>query len=149
MQNLLDGVGGRPDPEHVPHLQAVDAAANQLGRLVNNLLELSRLEHPGARSDLGPVDLVPLVQEAVGTLRSATVERGVQFELSVAPGLRSVCGNRDQLSEVVAKDGDDLLRLMQREIRAAPGVTNVDSFVGLRIAKGTFRYTDLGRAGEA
>ena len=101
VQNLLDGVGGRPDPEHVPHLQAVDAAANQLGRLVNNLLELTRLEHPGARADLGPVDLVPLVQEAVGALRSATGERNVQFELSVAPGLRSVCGDRDQLSEVV------------------------------------------------
>ena len=25
----------------------------------------------------------------------------------------------------------------------------VDSFVGLRIAKGTFRYTDLGRARES
>jgi Lrp/AsnC family transcriptional regulator for asnA, asnC and gidA len=58
-------------------------------------------------------------------------------------------GNYDVLVEVVAQDGDDLLRLMQEEIRKVPGVAQVDSFVGLRIAKGTFRYTDLGRAGEA
>ncbi len=57
-------------------------------------------------------------------------------------------GNYDVLVEVVAKDGDDLLRLMQREIRKVPGVSEVDSFVGLRIAKGTFRL-DLGRAIEA
>jgi Lrp/AsnC family transcriptional regulator for asnA, asnC and gidA len=53
-------------------------------------------------------------------------------------------GNYDVLVEVVAKDGDDLLRLMQQEIRRVPGVAEVDSFVGLRIAKGTFRL-DLGR----
>jgi Lrp/AsnC family transcriptional regulator for asnA, asnC and gidA len=58
-------------------------------------------------------------------------------------------GNYDVLVEVVATDGDDLLRLMQQEIRRVPGVAEVDSFVGLRIAKGTFRYTDLGRSGES
>ncbi len=58
-------------------------------------------------------------------------------------------GHYDVLVEVVAQDGDDLLRLMQQEVRKVPGVAEVDSFVGLRIAKGTFRYTDLGRAGEA
>jgi Lrp/AsnC family transcriptional regulator for asnA, asnC and gidA len=58
-------------------------------------------------------------------------------------------GNYDVLVEVVAQDGDDLLRVMHEEVRAVPGVVEVDSFVGLRIAKGTFRYTDLGRAGES
>jgi len=57
-------------------------------------------------------------------------------------------GNYDVLVEVVATDSDDLLRLMQHEIRRVPGVAEVDSFVGLRIAKGTFRYTDLGRTGR-
>ncbi len=57
-------------------------------------------------------------------------------------------GHYDVLVEIVAQDGDDLLRVMQDEVRAVPGVIEVDSFVGLRIAKGTFRYTDLGRAGE-
>lgn len=54
-------------------------------------------------------------------------------------------GNYDVLVEVVAQDSEDLLRLIQQEMRKVPGVTAVDSFVGLRIAKGTFRYTDLGR----
>jgi len=119
VQNLLDGVGGRPEPEHVPHLQAVDAAANQLGRLVNNLLELSRLDHPGVRADFEPVDLVPLVQESIGALRAATLERNVQFELSVAPGLRPVCGSRDQLSEVVAN-------LLENAARYSPNGASVE-----------------------
>jgi Lrp/AsnC family transcriptional regulator for asnA, asnC and gidA len=58
-------------------------------------------------------------------------------------------GHYDVLVEVIAKDSDDLLRLMHTEVRVVTGVTEVDTFMGLRIAKGTFRYTDLGRAGEA
>jgi Lrp/AsnC family transcriptional regulator for asnA, asnC and gidA len=58
-------------------------------------------------------------------------------------------GHYDVLVEVIAKDSDDLLRLMHTEVRGVTGVTEVDTFMGLRIAKGTFRYTDLGRAGEA
>lgn len=57
-------------------------------------------------------------------------------------------GRYDVLVEIVAQDGDDLLRVLQERVRAVPGVSEIDSFVGLRIAKGTFRYTDLGRAGE-
>jgi Lrp/AsnC family transcriptional regulator for asnA, asnC and gidA len=57
-------------------------------------------------------------------------------------------GNFDVLVEVVAKDGEDLLRLMHEEIRSVPGVSEVDTFMGLRIAKGTFRYADMGRTGE-
>lgn len=57
-------------------------------------------------------------------------------------------GTYDVLVEIVAKDGEDLLRLMQQEVRKVPGVSEVDSFVGLRIAKGTFRYADMGRVGE-
>jgi Lrp/AsnC family transcriptional regulator for asnA, asnC and gidA len=58
-------------------------------------------------------------------------------------------GSYDVLVEIVAKDGDDLLRLIQEDVRKVPGVAHIDSFMGLRIAKGTFRYTDLGRSGEA
>jgi len=57
-------------------------------------------------------------------------------------------GTYDVLVEVVAKDSDDMLRLMQEEIRKIAGVSHVDTVMGLRIAKGTFRYTDLGRSGE-
>lgn len=54
-------------------------------------------------------------------------------------------GSYDVLVEVVARDGDDMLRLIHEEIRGIRGVGNVDSFMGLRIAKGTFRYADMGR----
>ena len=52
------------------------------------------------------------------------------------------------LSTSRRRGGDCCFAFLHEEVRAVPGVVEVDSFVGLRIAKGTFRYTDLGRAGE-
>ena len=102
VQNLLEGVRGTPGSDPLPQLQAVDAAANQLGRLVNNLLDLSRLEHPGTRTELGPVDLLPLVEEAIGAIRPIAKARNVRFELGIDPKLKPVCGDRGKLVEIVA-----------------------------------------------
>lgn len=57
-------------------------------------------------------------------------------------------GSFDVLVEFVAQDGEDMLRLLQVDLRRIKGVDRVETFMGLRIPKGTFRYTDLGRAAE-
>jgi signal transduction histidine kinase len=118
VQNLLDGVRGAPSAEHVPQLQAVDAAATQLGRLVNNLLDLSRLE-AGAHAEHGPVDLYPLVQEAVSIVKPTAQARNVRFDVSVATDLKPVRGDRNQLLEIVTN-------LLENAVRYSPDGEAVD-----------------------
>ena len=119
VQNLLDGVRESPTAEHVPQLQAVETAANQLGRLVNNLLDLSRLEHPNARAQHAPVDLYPLVQEAVATIQPTARTRNVRFEVDVARNLKPVCGDRGQLLEIFTN-------LLENAVRYSPDGQAVD-----------------------
>ncbi len=120
VQNMLDGVrGGTPTADNASQLKAVDSAADQLGKLVTNLLELSRLEHPGARIEHGRVDLLPLVQEAVATVTPAARARNIRFELSIAPNLKSVRGDRGQLLEVVSN-------LLENAARYSPDGEVVD-----------------------
>ncbi|HEY2923848.1 MAG TPA: HAMP domain-containing sensor histidine kinase [Candidatus Eisenbacteria bacterium] len=118
VQNLLDGVRGSSS-EHIPQLQMVESAANQLGRLVNDLLDLSRLEHPSARAAHGPVDLLPLVQEAIAKVQPAARARNIRFELSVAPSLKPVRGDRVKLLEVVTN-------LLENAARYSPDGQAVD-----------------------
>jgi signal transduction histidine kinase len=47
------------------------------------------------------VDLLPLVQDAVAAVSPAARARSVQFELNVAPDVRAVRGDREQLLEMV------------------------------------------------
>jgi signal transduction histidine kinase len=118
VQNLLEGARGS-SPENVPQLQMVESAANQLGRLVNDLLDLSRLEHPSARAAHQPVDLLPLVQEAIAKIQPTARARGIRFDLSVAPSLRPVRGDRVQLLEVVTN-------LLENATRYSPDGQTVD-----------------------
>jgi len=119
VQNLLDGVKSSPNAEQVPQLKAVEVAAGQLGRLVNNLLDLSKLEHPSARSEAARVDLLPLVQEAVATVQPAARGRNIRFDVSVAPRVRPVSGDRGQLLEIVTN-------LLENAARYSPDGQAVD-----------------------
>jgi len=119
VQNLIDGVRSSPDSDPVPQLQAVDVAAGQLARLVNNLLDLSRLEQPGARAESARVDLLPVVQEAVATVEPSARARNIRFDVSVSPRVRPVSGDRGQLLEIVTN-------LLENAARYSPDGQTVD-----------------------
>jgi Lrp/AsnC family transcriptional regulator for asnA, asnC and gidA len=51
-----------------------------------------------------------------------------------------VAGSFDLLVEIVCEDDDDLLRLLNDEIRAVPGVASTDTFTYLKICKETYSW---------
>jgi Lrp/AsnC family transcriptional regulator for asnA, asnC and gidA len=115
---------------------------------VNRLLRLDAIRFV---TDVSPHELGLLFAYVGVKIAGAQVRRAIDAICRIREAVYVIecTGSYDVLVELVAKDGDDLLRLIQEELRRVPGVSEVDSFVGLRIAKGTFRYTDLGRAGES
>lgn len=114
---------------------------------VNRLLRLDAIRFV---TDMRPHELGLLFAYLAVRVTGPDVRRAIDAICRIPEAVYVIecTGTYDALVEVVAQDSDDLLRLMQEEIRRVPGVANVDTFMGLRIAKGTFRYTDLGRAGE-
>ena len=102
VDNLLDGVGGSPAPEHASSLRAVRGASNQLGRLVSNLLDLSRLDQPETDPKLGPVSVAPIVREAVTTLGPLGAARGIRLDFREDGGVGPARGDRDKIFEILA-----------------------------------------------
>lgn len=114
---------------------------------VNRLLRLDAIRFV---TDMRPHELGLLFAYLAVRIVGPDVRRSIDAICRIPEAVYVIecTGTYDALVEVVAQDSDDLLRLMQEEIRKVPGVSTVDTFMGLRIAKGTFRYTDLGRSGE-
>jgi len=96
LENLVDGVG-RADP---PALEGMLRQVERLGRLAEQLLELSRLEAGAVTLDRRPVRLADLAHEAVqdARLRGAAADLAVH----VAPVDLAVDGDPERLYEVVA-----------------------------------------------
>lgn len=100
VDNLLDGVAGALSPRQRHYLGRVRDNADRLGRMVSDLLDLTRIE--AGRLELIPVTLDPatLVEEVAETLRPVARERGIAI-LVAAAGCLPVRGDHDKLHQVL------------------------------------------------
>lgn len=97
LENVVDGVTP-PEPAVV---QAVLGQVTRLGTLVEELLDLSRLESGAAPMDLQHVDLDDVVAQAVGDLAGLAEQRRVTVVHRSGAGSRTVRGDPVRLRQVV------------------------------------------------
>jgi two-component system, OmpR family, phosphate regulon sensor histidine kinase PhoR len=100
-QTLRDGA--LQDPVKGPqYLATIEKHADQLTNLVNDLLELSRLEsHPGLTRQVR-VDLDATARRAVHLLLSAAEKKEQQVTVETVPCLPPVAGDPDYLERAIA-----------------------------------------------
>jgi two-component system sensor histidine kinase KdpD len=109
-QNLRDGIPSPVTPEQAETLGSIDAAAGRLQRLVDNLLDVSRLEVGAPPAPPEDVDLRALVPEVAEGLRLVADAKGVRLAVDVAADLPRVRGARGRLSQVVANLVDNAVK---------------------------------------
>ncbi len=79
----------------------ITAETERLSRLVDNVLELGRLEREEHPLQTTSDDVGPLLEEAIAVIAPHAETEGFQLQLDIAPGLPSVRFERDALSQVV------------------------------------------------
>ncbi len=103
LENLVDGVG---TPDRAT-LQRMLAQAEHLGRLVNQLLDLSRLDAGADRLGAEELDVGDLLHDLAGELRLSHPTAIIDVKAPL--GLRSV-GDREQLERVLTNVIGNALR---------------------------------------
>lgn len=96
---LLDNVGEDPETQ-TEFLEIINKESDRLTRLINNLLDLSRIEAGRMKWDREPLDLHEVVTTAVTSLRGAAEKKGLILEVDIEEGLPTT-GDRDKLIQVV------------------------------------------------
>lgn len=96
---LLDNVGEDPETQQ-EFLEIINKESDRLTRLINNLLDLSRIEAGRMKWDREPLDLQEVVSTAVTSLRGAAEKKGLLLETDIEDDLPTV-GDRDKLIQVV------------------------------------------------
>lgn len=80
---LLLGTGGVVEPHHRAHLGYVEAAGRALLRLVDDVLDISRIETDQLRLHVQTVDAVSLCRECMGLLRPVAEGRGIGMDAAL------------------------------------------------------------------
>jgi len=106
LENLLDGVA-EPNPEV---LSVMLQQSERLSRLVDQLLELSRLEAGDVPMDLEPVALAPLVDRVIREIRLARPDRAIEVGMEVPAELPPVRADRERIHQVLFNLLDNAFR---------------------------------------
>jgi signal transduction histidine kinase len=109
LENLLDGVE-RADPET---LQIMLVQSERLGRLVDQLLDLSRLESGDVPLEREQVELGPLVSQVFSEIQVARPDPGVTLADDLPGDLPPVFADRERVHQV-------LFNLLDNAVRFTP-----------------------------
>ena len=97
-EEALRSTTGRLEGEE---LRAVHRNTLRLLKLVNSLLDFSRLEAGRAQAAYEPVDIAALTTDLASAFRSAIERGGVKFEVSCSPVAEPVYVDRDMWEKIV------------------------------------------------
>ena len=110
LENLLDGVE-EPNPET---LQVMLVQSERLGRLVDQLLDLSKLESGDVPLQREPVEVAPLVAQVLSEIQVARPEAAVSLSEELPVDLPPVYADRERVHQV-------LFNLLDNAVRLTPG----------------------------
>jgi signal transduction histidine kinase len=114
VDNLLDGVVGDVSPSLQRYLTKVKNNTDRLVRLINDLLDLSRIEAGRIELHRTTVGAAEVMQDVVDGLRPMASEKGLELSATATPSPLYVFADRDKLQQV-------LINLAGNAVKFTPG----------------------------
>ena len=99
--NIRDGIAGPVSEQQRTYLTRIGHNMNRLTRIINQLLDWSRLDSKKDMLCLTPVCVEATVHLVADSLRTVAAEKSVALEIVHANGLPAVLGDRDKLEQIL------------------------------------------------
>jgi PAS domain S-box-containing protein len=101
LELVLDGDAGPVTALQREFLQVATQNTDRLGALINDLLDVEKIEAGGMRIREEPVDLAAVLRDVASTFRLEAERKGLDFREEI-PDRLVVIGDRDRLTQVFA-----------------------------------------------
>jgi two-component system phosphate regulon sensor histidine kinase PhoR len=125
--------GALKDPENAPKMvDIIHRQSERLSELVEDLLELSRLESRQIQLAEAPVDVTEAAQRALEAVRPKARDRGTQLELQIPPGTRAL-GDQRAVEQVLLNLVDNAVKYTPANGHVWVSAQVVDGAVELRV----------------
>ncbi len=142
-QLVLDGVDGPVTEEQRKSLERVEKNARHLLKLINDILDLSKIEAGRMELDLHEFDLGALAQEVVEDQRTLAEPKGLACRVELGPGDLRVRADPNKIREVLnnlvnnaikfTEQGGVTVRVWAEEREGRPGVAVAVEDTGIGI----------------
>ena len=108
VEGVLDGT--IPENEHKKYLEIVLGEIKRLNRLVNDLLEMSRLNSGKIEYKMVPFDVTSGVRKAIVAFEKNLSEKGIDVEVDFENDSMFVLGNSDSIYRVITNIMDNAVK---------------------------------------
>ncbi|UCG24156.1 MAG: GAF domain-containing protein [Chloroflexota bacterium] len=101
---MLMGAAGGLSESQTRYLEVIRDNADRMSDLVNDLLDISRIESGKTALDLRPLDLVQLVDEVVSNHLANLIDgenKAMYFDVDIATSLPRVDGDQDRITQIL------------------------------------------------
>jgi len=112
---LMDDLAEAEVPARVrERVATIDVESGHLVQMINELLDLSRMEHAATQVRRDEVTLGPLVEASMQRLQTFAARQGVTLSAQLPPDLPPVRGDEERLDQL-------LMNLLHNAIKFSPG----------------------------
>ena len=130
---LLMRSGLNPDQIH-SFVGTINQESTRLTNMINDFLDLSRLQSGRARLAYQPIDVGELVRDCISVIRPQADQKGIQLIAQVADGLPAIEGDRNRLKQVLMNLLSNAVKYNKIEGRVTIEARALDGSVHLSIA---------------
>lgn len=97
---ILDGKAGPVNEQQQLSLTRAHRQSKRLAMMINDLLDISRIEAGRIVMKLEPVDLTHIAQQRIEELKPQADEKTIDLDLSVQPDLPNINGDEERLGQI-------------------------------------------------
>ncbi len=98
---LLSPAVGPLNEQQARFLQIVQSNANRLVTLINDLLDISRIESGRLELNIHPVRMETVIQEVADLLHQQCAQKNLALDVHIEPNIGPVLGDRNRLIQIV------------------------------------------------
>lgn len=132
-ETLLEGA--LDDPDAARHFVGIiKRESDQLGRLIDDILDLSRIEGGRWKVKKEPLHLHQLAEETVGRLAPKAQSLGVDLRLTISPALPEIHGDTVRLAQVLLNLVDNALKYTPAGGSVTVSAEDLGNMIRLKVA---------------
>lgn len=112
VEMLVDGEAA-DEKTRAEYYEIIQASADRLGRMINNILDISRIEAGTVRVNKEPVAVSMIVKEAADTMRPQAEKKKINLTEELAPVVDRILADKDLIQQAI-------LNLLSNAIKYTP-----------------------------
>ncbi len=125
---------GLDEEKRLQGLQAIERGARSQAQLIGDLLDISRIVSGKLRLDVRPIDLAPVIQAAIETVRPSAEARQIRFSVVLDPRSGPVAGDPERLQQVAWNLLSNAVKFTPKGGRVHVQLARINSHVELTVS---------------